>query len=67
MNPSSPASGGKDNAFNERSSWSLALRQLVETLQLLDKSNAPPDIGARLDEVIQRLRNAIELGSQRDI
>jgi len=33
-------------------------------LRLLDESNAPPEIGARLDEVIQRVRTLIELGPQ---
>jgi hypothetical protein len=34
-------------------------------MRLLDESNAPPELGARLDEVIQRLRHAIEIGSHR--
>ena len=63
MTPCSPVSAGKENALNESAQWSLALRQLLDSLQLLDESNAPPEIGARLDEVIQRLRKAIELGS----
>ena len=67
MSPCSPKSAGKENALGEKAKWSLALRQLAETLQLLDESDVPPEIGARLDDVIQRLRKAIELGSQRDL
>ena len=67
MSPCSPAPAGKENALSEKAKWSLALRQLVETLQLLDESDVPPEIGARLDDVIQRLRKAVELGSQRDL
>lgn len=63
MSPGSPAPTGAENALSEKAKWSLALRQLGDTLQLLDESNAPPAIGARLVDVIERLRNAIELGS----
>jgi hypothetical protein len=41
------------------SKWTLALRQLIEALQLLDESNAPPEIGAGLDLAIHRLQEAI--------
>jgi hypothetical protein len=66
VSPGLPAPTGGENALSEKAKWALALRQLGATLQLLDESNAPPAIGARLDDVIQRLRNAIEFGSQRE-
>ena len=44
----------------DRDKWSLALRQLVDTLKLLDESNAPLEIGAEIDFAIHRLRAAIE-------
>jgi hypothetical protein len=42
-----------------RNKWTLALRRLTEALQLLDESNAPPEIGAELDLAIHRLQDAI--------
>jgi hypothetical protein len=44
--------------------WSLALRQLTEALQLLDESCAPAEIGARLDQAICDLKNAIDRESR---
>lgn len=44
----------------DRDSWSLALRQLTDTLKLLDESNAPLDIGAHIDLAIHCLRAAVE-------
>lgn len=65
MSTCTPASAGGENALDQRAQWSVALRQLTEAMRLLDESNAPPELGARLDEVIQRLRHAIEIGSHR--
>ena len=44
----------------DRDKWSLALRQLSDTLKLLDESNAPLEIGAEIDFAIHRLRAALE-------
>jgi len=62
-----PAPAGNENALSEKAKWSLALGQLAEALRLLDESNAPPEIGARLYEVIQRVRTLIELGPQGNV
>jgi hypothetical protein len=62
-----PAPAGNENALSEKAKFSLALCQLVEALRLLDEGNAPPEIGARLDEVIQRVRTLIELRHQGDL
>lgn len=44
----------------DRDSWLLALRQLTDTLKLLDESNAPLEVGAQIDLAIHRLRAAAE-------
>lgn len=43
----------------ESGKWSLALRHLIEALKLLDESNAPAEIGARLDHAIHDLQDLI--------
>lgn len=44
----------------DRDSWLLALRQLTDTLKLLDESNGPLEVGAQIDLAIHRLRAALE-------
>ena len=41
--------------------WALALQQMMAALELLDKSDAPPEVGANLDLAIYRLREALRV------
>jgi len=53
-------SDNKDEVSKDVGKWSLALDQLIEALRLLDGSDAPPEIGARLDHAIHALQDAID-------
>jgi hypothetical protein len=54
-----PPAAGDERSPENGQKWALALRQLTEALDLLDQSNAPPEIGARLTEAIDLLREAL--------
>lgn len=60
MSSSSHGPGGNEKAPKDCVKWSLALRQLSEALRLLDESCAPAEIGARLDQAICDLKDAID-------
>lgn len=60
MNDSPPSSRVRESTPGNRALWSLALDRMSEALALLDRSNAPPEIGAELDLAINRLQNAID-------
>jgi hypothetical protein len=60
------ASAGNENASEDYAKWSLALHRLTEALSLLDEGDAPPQLGAQLDLVIQRLKTAIAGTTQRN-
>ncbi|MFL6753355.1 MAG: hypothetical protein ACJ8FI_00610 [Sphingomicrobium sp.] len=60
MARSTPAHAGKTDVRVERiQQWIVALERMVEALRLLDESHAPPDVGARLDLAIERLKEEI--------
>jgi hypothetical protein len=65
VSTSLPASAGCEDALNQQASWLAALRMLREALELLDKSNAPPEVGAQLDRTIHYLQAAIHRSFQR--
>jgi hypothetical protein len=60
VNESTPASRGRESTPDSRSLWSLALDRMSEALALLDRSNAPPEIGAELDLALNRLQDVID-------
>ena len=56
---------GSHDVLSEQGKRAAALRLLRQALQLLDEANAPPELGARLDEVITRVERSIHLGVRR--
>lgn len=65
MSITSPAPAGSQDALDEHAKWLKALRLLREALELLDESDAPPDVGARLDSAIHWLEAAVHKSVQR--
>ena len=59
------ASAGGHDVLSEHGKRAAALRLLRQALQLLDESNAPPELGARLDEVVTRVERSIYRGVRR--
>ena len=53
------ATAGCEDIMSNQARWSSALLFLREALQLLDQSEAPPELGAQLDQVINRLEASI--------
>lgn len=64
MNNCTPARAGFESAVNARGKWSVALGHLTEALQLLDEGDAPPELGAELDLLIHRTKDAISRDAQ---
>ena len=65
MSTTSPASLGHEETLDQNASWLTALRLLREALELLDRSHAPAEIGAQLDQTIHRLETAIHQSIRR--
>jgi hypothetical protein len=51
--------------LSDQARWAAALRLLQEALNVLDDSDAPPEIGAQLSMAINRLERAIHRSVQR--
>jgi len=60
------ASAGRQDVLSEQSRRASALRLLREALVLLDESNAPPELGAKLDEIIMALERSIHRSVRRN-
>ena len=54
-----PAAAGSENVLSKEAKRTAALRLLRQALQLLDESNAAPELGARLEEVIRGVEASI--------
>ena len=65
MSERMPASAGPEDVLLKQAKWSTALRLLREALQYLDEGDAPTEIGAQLDGVINRLEASIHKSVQR--
>ena len=59
------ASAGGQNVLSEQSKRAAALRLLRQALVLLDESNASPELGAKLHEVITSLERSIHRSVRR--
>ena len=59
MSKTLPEPRGSQLGLPEHAKHAAALRLLREALQLLDESDAPPEFGAQLDQVIVRLERFI--------
>ena len=60
-----PEPRGSQLGLSDHAKHAAALRLLREALRLLDESDAPPEFGAQLDQVIVRLERFIH-GSMRE-
>jgi hypothetical protein len=65
VNEIKPAAAGHEDVLANPARWSTALRLLRDALRELDEANAPTEIGAQLDGVINRLERAIHKSVQR--
>jgi uncharacterized protein (DUF1778 family) len=59
------AQTGAEDVLSDQARWAAALRLLQEALNVLDDSDAPPEIGAQLSMAINRLERAIHRSVQR--
>jgi hypothetical protein len=50
------SSGGRQSRVNQ---WTEALAHLQQAILILDRSEAPPHVGAEIDLAINRLRDVI--------
>jgi hypothetical protein len=57
----SASSGGAQSRTQQ---WNAALQHLQRAIRILDQSEAPAHIGANIDLIICRLRDAIEQGPE---
>lgn len=53
-----------EGRLSKQAKWAAALRKLREAQRLLDEANAPGELGARLDHVINSLEKAIHRSLQ---
>lgn len=64
MNNCTLARAGIESAADARGKWSVALGHLTEALQLFDEGDAPPELGAAVDLLIHRTKDAISRDAQ---